>query len=51
MLVKGIKKGKIIELLEEVNSPENQEILISIKEVRFCTDTIYYNFYMKLRIL
>lgn len=33
MLVKGIKKGKIIELLEEVNLPDNQEILIEIKEV------------------
>jgi len=33
MLVKGMKKGKIIELLEEVNLPDNQEILISIKEV------------------
>jgi hypothetical protein len=34
MLVKGIKKGKIIEFLEEVNSPDNQEILVEIKEVR-----------------
>ena len=34
MLVKGIKKGKIIDLLEEVNSPDNQEILVEIKEVR-----------------
>ncbi len=33
MLVKGIKKGKIIELLEEVNLPDNQEIIIEIKEV------------------
>ncbi|NEO52401.1 MAG: hypothetical protein F6K54_04495 [Okeania sp. SIO3B5] len=33
MLVKGIKKGKIIELLEEINLPDNQEILIEIKEV------------------
>ena len=33
MLVKGIKKGKIIELLEEVNLPDNQEILIEIKEI------------------
>ena len=30
MLVKGIKKGKIIEFLEEVNSPDNQEILVEI---------------------
>lgn len=33
MLVKGIKKGKIIELLEEIDFPDNQEILIEIKEV------------------
>ncbi|NET26397.1 hypothetical protein [Okeania sp. SIO1I7] len=33
MLVKGINKGKIIELLEEINLPDNQEILIEIKEV------------------
>lgn len=33
MLVKGIKKGKTIELLEKVNLPDNQEILIEIKEV------------------
>ncbi|NEP06849.1 MULTISPECIES: hypothetical protein [Okeania] len=38
MLVKGIKKGKTIELLEEVNLPDNQEILIEIKEVNdFCS--------------
>lgn len=33
MLVKGIKKGKIIELLEEVYFPDNEEILIEIKKV------------------
>lgn len=33
MLVKGIKKGKIIELLEEVDFPDNEEILIEIKRV------------------
>lgn len=33
MFVKGIKRGKIIELLEEVDFPDNQEILIEIKEV------------------
>ena len=33
MLVKGIKRGKIIELLEEVDFPDNQEILIEIREV------------------
>ena len=33
MLVKGIKKGKIIELLEEVDFPDNEEILVEIREV------------------
>ncbi|MGD1712834.1 hypothetical protein [Dapis sp. BLCC M172] len=33
MLVKGIKRGKIIELLEEVNFPDNQEVLIEIRDV------------------
>jgi hypothetical protein len=32
MLVKGIKKGKNIELLDEVNLPDNQEVLVEIKE-------------------
>jgi hypothetical protein len=27
MFVKGIKKGKNIELLEEVNIPDNQEVI------------------------
>jgi hypothetical protein len=30
-LVKGIKKGKTIELLEDVNIPDGQEILIDIQ--------------------
>ncbi len=33
VLVKGIKKGNNIELLESVNLPDNQEVLIEIKEV------------------
>jgi hypothetical protein len=33
MLVKGIKKGKTIELLEEVDFPDNEEILVEIKRV------------------
>ncbi|CCQ61884.1 hypothetical protein [Crocosphaera watsonii] len=33
MFIKGIKKGKNIELLEEINIPENQEIIVEIKEV------------------
>ena len=32
-LVKGIKKGKTIELLEEINVPDGQEILIDILSV------------------
>ena len=33
MLVKGIKKGKNIELLEEVDFPDNEEVLVEIREV------------------
>jgi hypothetical protein len=33
MLVKVIKRGKTIELLEEINLPDNQEILVEIKEI------------------
>lgn len=33
MLVKGIKKGKNIELLEEINIPDNQEVIVEIQEV------------------
>lgn len=33
MFVKGIKKGKTIELLEEVNFPDNQEVLVEIREI------------------
>ncbi|WP_293143727.1 hypothetical protein [Okeania sp. SIO3I5] len=33
MFIKGIKKGKIIELLEEVDFPDNQEVLVEIKKV------------------
>lgn len=32
-LVKGIKKGKTIELLEEINIPDGQEILVDIQTV------------------
>ena len=32
-LVKGIKKGKTIELLEEINIPDGVEILINIQTV------------------
>ena len=33
MLVKGIKKGKTIELLEEVDFPDNEELLVEIRKV------------------
>jgi len=33
MFVKGIKRGKIIELLEEVDFPDNQEILVEIRKI------------------
>ena len=33
MLVKGIKKGQTnLELLEEVDIPDNQEVLVEIKK-------------------
>jgi hypothetical protein len=33
MLVKGIKKGKTIELLEEVDFPDNEEVLVEIRKI------------------
>jgi len=33
MFVKGIKRGRIIELLEDVHFPDNQEVLVEIKEI------------------
>lgn len=32
-LVKGIKRGKTIELLEEINIPDGQEILVEVQTV------------------
>ena len=32
-LIKGIKKGKTIELLEEIDLPDGEEILIDIQTV------------------
>jgi len=32
MLIKGIKKGKTIELLEEIDFPDNQEVLLEIRQ-------------------
>ncbi|MGL5132441.1 MAG: hypothetical protein ACRC78_07935 [Planktothrix sp.] len=47
MFVKGIKKGKIIELLEEVDFPDNQEVLVEIKKVNNFW-TAYQNFRAKI---
>ena len=33
MFIKGIKKGKVIELFEDIDFPDNQEVLLEIKEV------------------
>ena len=32
-IVKGIKKGKTIELLEDVNVPDGQEVLVNLQSV------------------
>jgi hypothetical protein len=32
MLVKGIKHGRTIELLEDIDLPDNEEILVEIKK-------------------
>lgn len=34
MLVKAIKKGRIIELLEDVDFPDNQEVLVKVKKLK-----------------
>ena len=34
MLVKAIKKGRTIELLEEVDFPDGREVWLEIKEVK-----------------
>lgn len=34
MLIKGIKKGINIELIEELNLPDNYEVLIEVKEIK-----------------
>jgi hypothetical protein len=33
MFIKGIKKGKTIELLQEINYPDNQEVLVEIRGI------------------
>jgi hypothetical protein len=32
MFVKGIKKGKTIELLEELNFPDEEELLLEVRQ-------------------
>ena len=34
MLVKAIKKGRIIELLEDVDFPDNQEVLVEVRKIK-----------------
>ncbi|WP_017304143.1 hypothetical protein [Spirulina subsalsa] len=43
MLVKGIKRGKTIELLEEIDVPDEREVLLEIKEVPSFW-TVYQNY-------
>jgi len=38
MKIKGIKRGKNIEILEEINVPDGQEILIEIPEVQLMNE-------------
>lgn len=47
MLVKGIKKGQAIELLEEVNFPDNQEVLVEIQKISNFWK-VYQNFRAKI---
>ena len=47
MLVKGIKRGKTIELLEELDCPDEQEILLEIKEIGTFW-TVYQNYRKKM---
>jgi len=34
MFIKGIKRGRILELLEYVNLPDNHEALVELREVQ-----------------
>lgn len=38
MEIKGIKRGKVIELLEEVAIPDDTEILIEVREISPMSD-------------
>jgi antitoxin (DNA-binding transcriptional repressor) of toxin-antitoxin stability system len=38
MKIKGIKQGKTIELLEEINIPDGSEVLIEIQEIQKISD-------------
>ncbi len=38
MKIKGIKRGKTIEVLEEINVPDGTEIVIEIQDVQLITE-------------
>lgn len=38
MKIKGIKRGKTIELLEELNIPDGTEILVEIEDIQLMSD-------------
>lgn len=38
MKIKGIKRGKTIEILEEIHVPDGQEIIIEISEVQLMSE-------------
>jgi len=38
MQIKGIKRGKVIELLEEIEIPDDTEILIEVREISPMSD-------------
>lgn len=41
MKIKGIKRGQTIELLEEINVPDNSEVIIEIKANQLNSETEY----------
>lgn len=38
MQIKGIKRGKVIELLEEIGIPDDTEIIIEVREISPTSD-------------
>ena len=38
MQIKGIKRGKVIELLEEIEIPDDTEILLEVREISPMSD-------------